>query len=652
MTLTHHKKHIFIAIALLIIVIATAVRFHNLGTQSLWYDEGVAYTHSLRTLPELIPLLQRNVHVPAYFGLLGLWEDVAGSSEFSLRALSALFSIMSVAWTYALGKRLFHPIAGLVAMALVALNTFSIYYAQETRMYAMLGSVAVASMWVYVGFLRNASHVGTRSASSVRYGIALGLLNAVGVYTHVVYALVMLAQGVMAVLWLGTLIYDTVKSDHGFDIRPMAKTFLAYALANLLTIALFAPWLSVAISQVFSQPNISDSVPLEQVLRVLQGWFAFGNTFELSMGNMGFVVYFFLLFGLIRSPLQHQQKRDGWNMLLPVLWVLVSVMLYLYLELTTRYLRFLLPTQIAFALWMGRGVWVLWTRQTREQFTFIRFIPKIAAVFATSVFLLTLGNGLDPLYSNAEFQRDDIRGLSEQIEARLQEGDAVLVSAAGVEEILRYYYEADARIYALPTSPNDEETAQTVHDIINSHDRIYAVFYGTDEQDPNGIVESTLNSNAFEIGEQWIGDMRFAQYVAPATFNDTRTVDLNFGDVITLQSHALSTDTLQAGDLLQLQLTWIVDETPDKRYKVFLQLLNSDGNLVAQRDSEPAGGLSLTTTWQPESPIIDNHALAIPSDLTVGDYTLILGLYDIDNPSARLIVNDETYAEVSTVSIE
>ena len=155
MTNTRHKTIIFTTLALVIILIAVAVRFHNLGVQSLWYDEGVAYTHSLRTLPELIPLLQRNVHVPAYFALLGLWEDITGSSEFSLRALSVFFSILSVAWTYALGKRLFHPIAGLVAAALVALNTFSIYYAQETRMYAMLTAVAVASMWVYVGFLRS-----------------------------------------------------------------------------------------------------------------------------------------------------------------------------------------------------------------------------------------------------------------------------------------------------------------------------------------------------------------------------------------------------------------------------------------------------------------------------------------------------------------
>lgn len=635
-----NKKALFLGLALVIIWVAMAVRIHNLGTQSLWYDEGVAYTHALRTLPELVPLLQRNVHVPAYFGVLGLWEDVTGASEFSLRALSMFFSVLSVAWTYALGKRLFHPIAGLTAAAFIALNTFSIYYAQETRMYAMLTMVAAASMWVYIGFLRK---------PDAKSGIALGLLNAIGVYTHVVYALVMLAQGAMAVVWLGAMVMDALKSR---DSRPTLRTFLGYTLASLLTIALFAPWLSVAISQVFAQPNISDPVPLELVLRVLQGWFAFGNTFELSMGGMGFAVYFFLLFGLIWSQPQRSQHRGWWTMLLPVAWVVISVVLYIYLELTTRYLRFLLPTQLAFALWMGRGVWVLWTRETRQRHPLLRYIPKIAAVFATGVFLLSLSNGLHPLYTDPQFQRDDIRGLSQQIESRLQDGDAVLVSAIGVEEILRYYYDADAPIYALPTTPDDAETAETVREIVANHDRIYAVFYGTDEQDPNGIVESTLNNSAYEITEQWIGDMRFAQYAAPSTFDDVQTINLNFGDVITLESLALSTDTLLAGDLLQLQLIWSVEETPDIRYKVFLQLLNSDGVLVAQRDSEPAGGLSLTTTWQADTPIVDNHALAIPSDLASGDYTLILGLYDIDNPEDRLTIDDETYIEISQIHVE
>ena len=188
-------------LVMVVLLLATAVRFHRLGAQSLWYDEGVAYAHSLRSLPELIPLLQRNVHLPAYFTALGWWQDLAGSSEFGLRMLSALCSVISVAWTYALGARLFHPVAGLAAAALVALNSFSIYYAQEARMYAMLTAVAAGSMWLCAGLLRLRSSGDNGRAGWARI-IGLGLVNAVGIYTHVVYALVIVTQALLAAIWL------------------------------------------------------------------------------------------------------------------------------------------------------------------------------------------------------------------------------------------------------------------------------------------------------------------------------------------------------------------------------------------------------------------------------------------------------------------
>ena len=202
-----------IALIVLILLLAAGLRLHRLGEQSLWYDEGVAYAHSLRTLPELIPHLQRNVHVPAYFTLLGWWQDLTGSSEFALRALSALFSINSVAWAFALGRRLYHPLAGLAAAALVALNSFSIYYAQEVRMYAMLAAVSGASMWLFVGLLRDLPPLRRRRLAVV----TLSFVNALGLYTHIAYALVIGAQLVLAALWRGVYILQIRRDERASD---------------------------------------------------------------------------------------------------------------------------------------------------------------------------------------------------------------------------------------------------------------------------------------------------------------------------------------------------------------------------------------------------------------------------------------------------
>ncbi len=635
-----NPKPLFVWLALGILLLAAAVRFHRLGEQSLWYDEGVAYAHSQRTLPELIPQLQANVHVPAYFALLGVWEDVAGASEFSLRALSAFFSILSAAWVYALGKRLFHPIAGLAAAAWVALNTFSIYYAQETRMYAMLAAVASGSMWLYVGFLRDVSR-GWRGGAVLGGILALGLVNGIGIYTHVAYALVMLTQGGMALLWL----------LNRQSLPAALRVLLAYIAANLFSLVLFLPWLSLAIAQVFAQPNLSEPASPVLVLRAVQGWFAFGSTFELGMGNMGFVVYFLLLFGLMVTKAQGRPNRGWWAMLLPVAWVLVSVFAYLHLELTTRYMRFLLPAQLGFALWLGRGVWVL-SRQTRSEHRWLRFVPTWAALVSSGVLLLTMAGGLEILYRHPDFQRDDVRGLARQIEGRLREGDAVLVSAVGVREVLGYYYDGAAPLYGLPTAADDEQTRRQVLDIIAEHDQIHAIFYGSEEQDPHGVVEATLNRYAYEIREVWVGDMRFVGYATADRLDAPRELGLHFGEGIALQSYALGSGAARRGDALPLRFVWSADERLAARYKVFLQLLNADGVLVAQRDSEPAGGLAPTTAWQANVPVVDHHALLIPMDLPAGEYRLIAGLYDIHDPAARLLVDGASYVELARVWVE
>ena len=71
---------------------------------------------------------------------------------------------------------------------------------------------------------------------------------------------------------------------------------------------------------------------------------------------------------------------------------------------------------------------------------------------------------------------------------------------------------------------------------------------------------------------------------------------------------------------------------------------------MAQRDSEPGGGLNLTTIWSPGETVIDNHGLLLPTELPPGSYTLLLGLYDVADPTARLPVQTPTGTTDALVS--
>lgn len=650
-----------ILFVVLILGVAHGLRVRQLEAQSLWYDEGVAYGHSQRDLFEMIPMLQNNVHVPAYFFALAVWEDVTGESVFSMRYLSVLFSVLSVALTFALGKRLYGTVAGIASAGFVALNAFSIHYAQEIRMYAMLAMIATASAWFFVGFVRAYA----RQQRVFTFALAFAVTNALGMYTHFSYALVMVAQGVMAVLWLLALLSGNMRLENPYRkpvhvVRPgfepiytvgtTIRALMIYVIANLITISAFYPWIEVALRQTGSVPNYATAVDLTAFLTLLQGWFAFGMTYETYQNGMAIVVYFLILFGLVLLP--NRPRGEWWRMLLPVVWLVVSVGLYIYFDLWERYLRFLLPAQIAFALIMGRGMWILWHIKTRERRAPFRYLPRVAMIVAVGAFWYTLWTALAPLYNGTSYplRRDDFKGLAEAISAQATPTDAVIVASQGVREVFGYYYRGLAPVFPLPSSGDLQRNVET---IAGNAERVFAVYYGEREHDPDGVIERTLATQIYPIEGNWWrnGGMRYYRYARPLEALTRQTLDVTFGGVITLAEYGTTSTTYQAGELVFLELAWRAETVIPTRYKVFVQLLDANGVLVTQRDSEPQGNLFPTTDWQVGDTVIDHHALELPVTLASGAYTVIVGWYDPNSPQVRLPIEDDSYLTLMSITI-
>src|SRR3954465_7896565 len=109
---------------LLILLLASALRFHLLGAQSFWNDEGSSYVQAMRSFSDIATNAGLDIHPPGYYWLLGGWRLLSGTSEFALRLLSTFASLLSIAFAYVLGKRLFGWTAAITAAILIALNTF------------------------------------------------------------------------------------------------------------------------------------------------------------------------------------------------------------------------------------------------------------------------------------------------------------------------------------------------------------------------------------------------------------------------------------------------------------------------------------------------------------------------------------------------
>lgn len=101
---------------------------------------------------------------------------------------------------------------------------------------------------------------------------------------------------------------------------------------------------------------------------------------------------------------------------------------------------------------------------------------------------------------------------------------------------------------------------------------------------------------------------------------------LEFGELLNVRATAF-----QRGQPLHVTLTWRATAQPRKDYNVFLHLLDANGKIVAQRDGPPANGFLPTRRWLPPLVFDEVRSLNLPADLPVGDYRLIVGLYELQS---------------------
>lgn len=82
------------------------------------------------------------------------------------------------------------------------------------------------------------------------------------------------------------------------------------------------------------------------------------------------------------------------------------------------------------------------------------------------------------------------------------------------------------------------------------------------------------------------------------------------------------------GQSLRVTLTWQGIAPIDRQYNTSLRLVDAAGATVAQADGPPARGL-LPTNLFFATPLPDVKELALPADLTPGEYRLVVVVYDV-----------------------
>src|SRR5262245_8692965 len=168
----------------LVIAIGGILRLYGLDFQSLWLDEGLQYYVSTQNSIGKLFFQNLSFHPPLSFVINHVFLLI-GDSDFLLRLPSALFGIASLPVLYILARDLTSTQDAVLAVFVLAVSPFHIWYSQEGRMYAQLMFFSLLSAVLLMQALRR---------GKARWWVYYTLIGAAGMYTHVFMAIALGAQ--------------------------------------------------------------------------------------------------------------------------------------------------------------------------------------------------------------------------------------------------------------------------------------------------------------------------------------------------------------------------------------------------------------------------------------------------------------------------
>jgi hypothetical protein len=182
-------------------------------------------------------------------------------------------------------------------------------------------------------------------------------------------------------------------------------------------------------------------------------------------------------------------------------------------------------------------------------------------------------------------------------------------------------------------------------EMVAGQERVLAIFGEADVEAPDQAGRRWLDEQAFRVQDAWFGPTQLVVYGLPSPTAPTisQSVDADFGSQAKLQSYELQTLPSQTRGMLLLTLYWQAQKPIDTDLKVFAHMVDSDGHIIAQRDSQPASGRRPTTTWAPGETITDRLGLLLPPEdqRPPAGYHLLVGMYD-PNTLERLPLLDSS----------
>ena len=399
------KNGIFLLI--LIVLLASGIRFYKAGSESIWFDEYWSYQCADQgNIAEVVKEVSKTENSPPlYHIVLHFWNNIFQPTVINMRMLSVLFGVLTVYGIYLLSCKLIGVRAGLMCSFLMAISPYSIWYSQEIRMYILVLLLCIYSTYQFVMCLHE-----RRKTNLFLYFLS----SLAGLYTHYYFIFVLFFH----------IIYLVILLDGKKFSFKHARGFL---ISYLFLAILFLPWLlTVRNNAPLNSISWIESPNLLTLFRIF-GHLSTG-TFD-HFPPIGIKVFGTLLFcGLfIFGAFSHDIRQGKEKKLLYVLGLIIPICSALIISILWKPMvyegkRYLIITLPFFYMGVSAG-WV-----------------RLKGRLLKGIVLITLvGFSAISLYYLYEFpQKRNWREVSSYISAHSQIGD--VISSPQVDAGLLEFY--------------------------------------------------------------------------------------------------------------------------------------------------------------------------------------------------------------------
>ena len=384
----------------LITTMAMGARLIRLDS-GYWIDEIIALQRSFRLpMTDILTTFLGDNHHPLYSIFARATLVLFGEAPWALRLPAVAFGVAAVAATYLVGRLVTSRREALIASLLLAVSYHHVWFSQNARGYTLIGFLAVLSTWLLLRMLESPSW---------RLALAFAVCAALGAYTHLTMVFVAVGQAlVVAVEW--------ARPERGRPRIDWRIPALAFSLAAVLTVALYAPMLDQLLDFFINVPSQlrAASTPawaLREAVRVL----------ALGVGATGaFLASVVLIAGLIIGvagffAIHRASRNAALAFALPPLMVLMGALI----GRGTMYPRFFFFAAGTAVIVFVRGVFACAASMKRRWPS----IPdaSLATAFAGIVIVASAAS----LSFNYRYPKQDFAGAMNYVLASKAPGDVV-----------------------------------------------------------------------------------------------------------------------------------------------------------------------------------------------------------------------------------